>query len=62
MEFLVAGASAVQVGTANFDDPTVAGRMVCEIPAYLTELGIRSVRDVVGTLASNRTWSDSGRS
>ncbi len=54
LEFLVAGASAGQVGTATFADPTVAGRIVAELPARLGEAGVRSVRDVVGTLASNR--------
>lgn len=53
MEFLVAGASAVQVGTATFYDPGAAGRLVEELPAALAELGARSVREVVGTLRSN---------
>lgn len=50
MEFLVAGASAVQIGTANFFDPTISTRLVDELPAALTTLGAPSVRDVVGTL------------
>ena len=33
MEFLVAGASAVQIGTANFFDPTVSTRLVDELTA-----------------------------
>ncbi|MCZ2342282.1 MAG: dihydroorotate dehydrogenase [Bacteroidales bacterium] len=51
MEFLVAGASAVQVGTANFYDPIASVRIVDALPAALTQLGAGSVRDVVGTLA-----------
>ena len=51
MEFLVAGATAVQVGTANFYDPTASVRIVDELPAKLAELGAASVREVVGTLA-----------
>ena len=51
MEFLVAGASAVQIGTANFFDPTVSTRLVDQLPRGLEELGARSVREIVGTLA-----------
>src|SRR5205807_1458677 len=50
MEFLVAGASAVQVGTANFYDPTVSCRLAEQLPAALAELGAGSVREVIGTL------------
>jgi dihydroorotate dehydrogenase (NAD+) catalytic subunit len=54
LEFLVAGASAVQVGTATFADPGAAGRLVEELPGKLGEIGASSVREVVGTLRSNR--------
>jgi len=50
MEFLVAGASAVQVGTASFYNPTVTMRILDQLPAALAELGARAVSDVVGTL------------
>jgi dihydroorotate dehydrogenase (NAD+) catalytic subunit len=50
MEFLVAGAGAVQVGTANFFDPTVSVRLVDQLPAALEVLGARGVADVIGTL------------
>jgi dihydroorotate dehydrogenase (NAD+) catalytic subunit len=50
MEFLVAGASAVQLGTVNFYDPTAAQRIAEEVPAALAQLGAASVREVVGTL------------
>ena len=50
MEFLVAGASAVQVGTANFYDPGASARLVDELPAALEALGATSVREIVGTL------------
>jgi dihydroorotate dehydrogenase (NAD+) catalytic subunit len=52
MEFLVAGASAVQLGTVNFYDPTVSMRVAGQLPEALTQLGASSVRDVVGTLHS----------
>ena len=50
MEFLVAGASAVQIGTANFFNPTVSTRLVDELQAVCAEQGIDAIRDVVGTL------------
>jgi dihydroorotate dehydrogenase (NAD+) catalytic subunit len=51
MEFLVAGASAVQLGTVNFYDPTAAPRVAAALPAALAELGADTVREVVGTLS-----------
>ncbi len=50
MEFLVAGANAVQLGTVNFYEPTASMRIVEGLPAALELLGARSVRDVVGSL------------
>jgi len=50
MEFLVAGATAVQVGTANFYNPTVTIEILDALPTALAELGAQSVADVVGTL------------
>src|SRR5205085_9261450 len=50
MEFLVAGAAAVQVGTANFYDPTATVRIVDALPAALRSAGAERVADVVGTL------------
>jgi dihydroorotate dehydrogenase (NAD+) catalytic subunit len=50
MEFLIAGASAVQVGTANFYDPTAAQRIVEQLPAALAHVGAATVREAVGTL------------
>jgi len=50
LEFFVAGASAVQIGTANFYNPTVSMKILDALPAALTEAGASSVRDIVGTL------------
>jgi len=50
MEFLVSGASAVQIGTANYYDPTVSMRILDQLPAALAELGATTVQQVVGTL------------
>lgn len=50
MEFLVAGASAVQLGTVNFYDPAASVRAVEQLPAALAHLQANSVREVIGTL------------
>jgi dihydroorotate dehydrogenase (NAD+) catalytic subunit len=49
-EFLVAGASAVQVGTANFWDPAAPCRIARELDEYLRREHIDNVRELVGTL------------
>ncbi len=54
MEFLVAGATAVQIGTANYYDPTVSMKIVDALPAALAEAGAMRVADVVGTLQTSR--------
>lgn len=50
MEFLVAGATAVQVGTANFYDPTASVRIVEALPDAIGSLGADRVTQIVGTL------------
>ena len=50
MEFLVTGAAAVQIGTANFYDPTVSARIAAGLPAAVARLKAGSVREIVGTL------------
>jgi dihydroorotate dehydrogenase (NAD+) catalytic subunit len=52
VEFLIAGANAVQVGTANFRDPSLAGRLVGELAAWCAERKIARVSDLVGTLTT----------
>ena len=50
MEFLIAGASAVQIGTANFYNPTATIKILDGLPAAIAQLGATSVGQVVGTL------------
>jgi dihydroorotate dehydrogenase (NAD+) catalytic subunit len=50
LEFLVAGATAVQIGTANFYNPTLAETLADELDAALEELGCGHVSEIVGTL------------
>jgi len=49
-EFLIAGASAVEVGTANFWDPTAPLRIARELEQFLEQEGIEHVSNLVGTL------------
>jgi len=49
-EFLVAGASAVEVGTATFWDPRSPVRVARELGRFLREQGVGKVREIVGTL------------
>jgi dihydroorotate dehydrogenase (NAD+) catalytic subunit len=51
LEFLIAGARAVQVGTANFVDPGVYDRILTGLSEYMGRHGLESLGDVVGTLA-----------
>jgi len=48
IEFLLAGASAVAVGTANFNDPSVTMKICDGINDYLAQQHLESVRDIVG--------------
>lgn len=50
VEFLLAGASAIQIGTANFIDPTITVKVVEGIEAYLARHGFSSVGEIVGAL------------
>ena len=50
VEFLVAGANAVQIGTANFRDPSLAGRLVGELAAWCESHGVARASDLVSTL------------
>ena len=50
MEFLLVGATAVQIGTANFYNPGLANQIIRELPDALATLKADSIRDVVGTL------------
>lgn len=48
LEFLLAGATAVAVGTANFTDPTTSLRVIQGIEEYLDQHGFQDVRDIIG--------------
>ena len=50
IEFLLAGASAIQVGTANFIDPAITPKIVDGIVEYCERHGFKSVRELIGAL------------
>lgn len=50
MQYLITGASAVQVGTANYYDPTVSTRLIDQLPEALHSIDATRVCDVVKTL------------
>ena len=49
-EFLIAGAQAIQVGTATFWDPASTARIARELDQFLAREGVAGVREIVGTL------------
>lgn len=54
LEFLVAGCSAVELGTACFADPALPGRLAAELEDALAQAGIASVEELVGTIRDGR--------
>lgn len=52
LEFMIAGANAVQVGTANFVEPLIWAKLISGIDAYLDRHGYARAADLVGQVAS----------
>jgi dihydroorotate dehydrogenase (NAD+) catalytic subunit len=50
LEFMLAGATAVQVGTAKFISPGIAQKIVQDMERYLAENGIKDVKELIGAL------------
>ncbi len=50
IEFLMAGATAIEVGTANFIDPAVTGKIVDGIDRWLDAHGVGDVSDIIGVV------------
>jgi len=50
IEFLLAGASAIQIGTANFIDPAISGKVAKGIVEYCEKHGVKDVNELVGGL------------
>ncbi|AJE48655.1 dihydroorotate dehydrogenase [Celeribacter indicus] len=50
LEFLIAGARAVQIGTATFQSPTVMARLIGDLRDWMTAQGITSLDEVIGSI------------
>lgn len=50
VEFMLAGATAVQIGTYNFVDPTISEKVVKGIDDYCNRHGFKSVKEIIGAL------------
>ena len=50
IEFLLAGASAIQIGTANFIDPTISIKVINGLQTYLEDNGFHSVKEIIGII------------
>src|SRR5262249_2731353 len=62
LEFMIAGANAVQVGTMNFVDPFIWSKLLGGVRDYMTQHGIARLQDVVGTVdtsAREKAWISS---
>jgi dihydroorotate dehydrogenase (NAD+) catalytic subunit len=58
IEFLIAGATAVGIGTALFYDPFVCRKVNAGIAEYLRENGLESVSELVGSLRTSKEMQD----
>lgn len=52
VEFIMAGASATQVGSVNFVEPDILGRLTEELPELLESLGVTDFREIIGAAHS----------
>ena len=62
LEFMIAGANAVQVGTMNFVDPFIWTKLLDGIRAYMTEHDLTRLQDIVGTVDTStreKAWISS---
>jgi dihydroorotate dehydrogenase (NAD+) catalytic subunit len=58
LEFMLAGASAVQVGTASFRDPGVMQKIIDGLAAYCDEMGVTHLRELTGQVKLDRQLTD----
>ncbi|MBE3554174.1 MAG: dihydroorotate dehydrogenase [Thermicanus sp.] len=56
IEFFLAGASAVAVGTANFVDPYVMPKIIKDLPHLLDRMGVEKISDLTGEAWKNEGW------
>ena len=54
LEYIMAGAFAVEIGTANYRNPSVGNNMVSEIEKFLDENNIKSINEIIGSVKLNQ--------
>ncbi len=54
IEFLLAGAAAIQIGTANFYQPSAAENIIEGLQGYLHQQGESNIKDIIGTLSTGK--------
>lgn len=54
IEFMIAGATAVQIGTANFIEPGICRKIIKGIEEYLKKHKIENIEDIIGSLNDKR--------
>ena len=62
LEFMIAGATAVQVGTANFVDPFIWSKLLDGMRDYMKRHNIESISDLIGTIdvrSRDKEWISS---
>ena len=52
IEFMIAGASAVQVGTANFVDPAVTEKIIDGLELYCEQKNIKTIKEITGSIVT----------
>jgi dihydroorotate dehydrogenase (NAD+) catalytic subunit len=60
IEFMIAGAAAVQVGTANFVDPLIWSKLLDGLRDYMRRHGIQRISEIVGTVQAHAVAEPSG--
>jgi len=55
LEFLFAGASAIQVGTGIFADPSIPIRLIDGLEAWMADNGVKSLTDIIGVAQPSRS-------
>ncbi len=61
MEFFVAGATAVQLGTVNFYNPRASMEVLDALPGALARAGVSHIADIVGTLQTKPGDRETGK-
>ena len=54
LEFIIAGATAVQIGTANYYDPTVTIKVIEGLSQYCATKGIQAISSLIGSIVADK--------